>query len=230
MQKIKIWLNRIDLTEIEATEAAICHVHEIMNDYILSDLNTGNKVNESGFRIPLYVPSFQESIFSICQMYYGVKGFSRLIQGSSIDKTIQQYYFYGFSIKPEIAALTHKILLQQVRAIGEEYFIKHIKNEKSVKIRNYRHNRFCEGFLRNFFNGFLEKKLEQEEEKQLEQYLINTIYMPLNRYIANFEQEVIDRGNNDFDAGRDYFEARLNSFGAEMEYFKTMTAGTSEEY
>lgn len=65
MQKIKIWLNRIDLTEIEATEAAICHVQEIMNDYILSDLNTANKINESGFRIPLYVSSAQESIFSI---------------------------------------------------------------------------------------------------------------------------------------------------------------------
>ena len=222
MQKIKTWLNRIDLTEREATEAAICHVHEITNDYILSDLNTGNKVNESGFRIPLYVSSFQESIFSICQMYYGVKGFSRLIPGSSIDKTIQQYFFYGFSIKPEIAALTHKILLQQVRAIGKEYFIKHIKNEKSVKIRDYRHNRFCEGFLRNFFSSFLENKLAPEEEKQLEQYLINTIYMPLNRDIANFDREIIDRGNNDFDAGRDYFEARLNSFDAEMEYFKTM--------
>lgn len=213
MQKIKIWLNRIDLTDQEATEAIIRNVHEAMNDYILSDLNTANKINESGFRIPLYVSSAQESIFRLCQMYYGVKGFSRQIP--KIDKTIQQYFFYGFSIRPEIAALTHKIFLQQLCLIGKDYFDKHIKNEKSVKVRTYRLDSYCDGFLTNFFNGFLEIKLEQEEEKQLEQYLINSNSMPLNRDIADFDEKINNMSQNDFSAGLDYFDA-------EMEYFKTM--------
>lgn len=207
MRKIKTWLNKIDLTDQDVTEYAINNVHKLINDYILSDTDTGHKINESGFRIPLYVSRSQNLIFRICQMYFGVQGDSRIIYNFQISKykPIQKYFFYGLSLKPEIAAQTYKIFMQQMRIIGMEYSEQNLKNEKSVNIRNYRLDRFCYGFLVNFFNQNSQLELSQEEQQQLKQYRVNSRFMPLNMKIADVDKDVEDRSQHDFDAGIDYF-------------------------
>lgn len=207
MRKIKTWLNKIDLTDQDVTEYAINNVHKLINDYILSDSDTGHKINECSLKIPLYVSMSQESIFDLCQMYFGVQGDSRIIYNFQISKykPIQKYFFYGLSLKPEIAAQTYKIFMQQMRIIGKEYSDKYLKNEKSVNIRNYRLDRFCDGFLVNFYNENSHLELAQEEQQQLEQYRINSKFMPLNMKIADVDKNIVNRSQHDFDAGMDYF-------------------------
>lgn len=207
MQKINALLNGIDLTNPEFTEYVINIAQRLMQNYIWSCSDTEHKINESGLRVPLHVPLSQSSIFLLCEMYFGIQGDSRVIYNSQISKfkPIQKYFFYGFSLKPAIAAKTYKIFLQQMRNIGKEYSDKYLKNEKSVNIRNYRLDRFCNGFLVNFFNENSQLELSQEEQQQLEQYRGNSKLMPLNIKNDDVDKDVIGRYQDDFDAGLEYF-------------------------
>ena len=216
-QNIKTWLNRIDLTMPAVTEFAIYQLQKLINEYIDSDHETEHKITELGLKFPLKVIISRETLFKICQMYFGVQGYTRLIYDfTQPHKSALVQYFYGLSLKPQIALETYIIFVNQLQTIRLDFYNKNLKNEKSTNITSYRLDRFCDGFLMNFYKPNSKLPISKEEQQQLERYRVNAHLKPLIQEVEEVSDAVEERSQKDFEAG--------------INYFKTMPARTSEEY
>lgn len=211
-KKIQTWLNRIDLTVPAVTEFAIYKVQQYINEYIYSESDSEHKINELGIKIPLSLLMSRESLFNLCQMYFGVQGYTRLIYDfTQPHKSALVQYFYGLSLKPEIALQTYNIFVNQLHTIRVDFYNKNLKNEKSTNITSYRLDRFCDGFLRNFYKPHSKLPIPKEEQQQLERYRVNAHLKPLIQEVEEVSDSVEERSQKDFEAG--------------INYFKTMPAG-----
>ncbi|WP_239352758.1 DUF7168 domain-containing protein [Snodgrassella communis] len=210
LDQIKKCLQEIDIRDFAATDTVLLVVQELMEKAGLfsSELIATEEVVETAFTIPKRIPDWQYSLLKLCEECFAVKSYFLM---PCCLNTIKRptWYFYGISLKPEIAAYAYKLLSKQIRTAGQAYAIQNLQHVNLPKNKVYRRNRFCFGLVSGIKgwpkDGIITINITDEESQKLNKYRSNMgLIWPFPVSEPKVEEAVYEAGNEDFGNGLFY--------------------------